>query len=106
MLYAKLTTGISYNKSKDPFNPQTVTLDYMFAQTVGYVLGSTSTSFNVYFGTGTLSNNKVSDFEKQIVKFVEVDGTTLSNWGTSDVPILEYIAGTFNLTVSGTYQSA
>ena len=106
MLYAKITPGIAYNKSKDPFNPQTVTLEYMSAVTVGYVLGATSTSFNVYFGTGSLVNDKVVNFEKQIVKFVPVDGIPLKDWGTSDIPLLEYIASTFNLTVTGTYESA
>ena len=103
MLYAKFTPGISFNKSKDPFNPQTVTLEYMTATAAGYPLGATSTTFNVYFGTATLVNNKVTDYVKEMVKMVEVGGTALSSWGTDDSSMLTYLAGTFNLTVTGTY---
>jgi hypothetical protein len=103
MLYAKFTPGISFNKSKDPFNPQTVTLQYMTATASAYPLGATSATFNVYFGTATLANNKVTSFSKESVKFVEVGGTALSNWGTDDSSMLDYIAGTFDLTVTNNY---
>ena len=104
MLYAKFTPGLSFNKSKDPFNPQTVTLEYMTATAAGYPLGATTTTFNVYFGTGTVVNNKVTEYNKEMVKIVEVGGTALANWGTSDISILNYIAGTFNLTVTNNYE--
>jgi len=104
MLYAKFTPGISYNKSRDPFNPQTVNLEYMSATAAGYPLGATSTTFNVYFGTGTIVNNKMTAFSKEMVKLVEVGGTALSNWGTDDAAMLDYLAGTFNLTVTDNYE--
>ena len=104
MLYAKFTPGISYNKSKDPFNPQTVTLEYMTATAAGYPLGATSATFNVYFGTGTIVNNEMTNYEKAMVKIVDVGGTAISSWGTDDSSMLEYIAGTFDLTVTNTYE--
>ena len=103
MLYAKFTPGLSFNKSKDPFNPQTVTLEYMTAITAGYPLGATAATFNVYFGTATITNNKVTEFTKELVKIVEVGGTALSSWGTDDSSMLDYLAGTFNLTVTNNY---
>jgi hypothetical protein len=60
----------------------------------------------VTFGNGTITDDKVSNFQELLSSNVTLTSDELSNWGTDDSVVLSTIATKLGTTSLGVYTSA
>jgi hypothetical protein len=106
MLYAQITPAAEKSIQLNPFSAITESADLMFAVARPYALGATKVNFQVTFGNGTITDDKVSNFQELLSSNVTLTSDELSNWGTDDSVVLGTIAAKLGTTSLGVYASS
>lgn len=100
MLYAKLTTPITYVDQLDPLAPVTKSATHFNVKANQYQLGSNAAVFTAIFGSVELDqNDQIISFSPIFQVSQELSGTALSGWGTDDSVIFSAIAEAKSISI-------
>jgi hypothetical protein len=93
MLLGKLSSPAVKVFQSGPFNTTTVNAEYMVVYANNYVIGSSSTTFEVRFGNVLAENeNEKERFDIVLRESIKMTSDELSTWGTDDSVVLDLIA--------------
>ena len=100
MLIAKINPPAVKGVEVSPFSSTTINLEYMTAVARPYVPGTSSTNFQVQFGTVGLDENNVAiSFNNELNSQLTMTSEELITWGTNDDVLLDLIAAKLGVSV-------
>ena len=100
MLIAKLNPPALKVVESTPFSSSTINLDYYTAIARPYVPGSSSTNFQLQFGSVNLDDKgQIINFNNETSSQLTMTSEELVTWGTNDDVLLNLIAAKLGVSV-------
>lgn len=100
MLIAKINPPALKVVESTPFSSSTINLDYYTAIARPYVPGSSSTNFQLQFGSVNLDDKgQIINFNNETSSQLTMTSEELVTWGTNDDVLLNLIAAKLGVSV-------
>ena len=100
MLIAKINPPALKVVESTPFSSSTINLDYYTAIARPYVPGSSSTNFQLQFGSVNLDDkDQIINFNNETSSQLTMTSEELVTWGTNDDVLLNLIAAKLGVSV-------
>jgi hypothetical protein len=100
MLIAKINPPAIKSLESTPFSTSTKNLEYMTALARPYVPGSSSTNFQIQFGSVNLNElGEIIGFNNELTSQLKMTSEELVTWGTDDSTLLSLISTKLGVSI-------